>query len=205
MIEMLGVLAIIGVLSVGGIAGYSKAMMKVKINKTIDEVSQAAANIQTLYKSQTDYSGLECCDTSSSNSCDLTLCRKAKIVPEEFFVGDSKLVNPFDGSLAIYSAANNAQDIGQEAFTINIDGIPQDACIELATLDWGATNSGLIAIGLSIDSYVGPASYEGCPGSQDKATACVGGSSVSVPMPISLAAENCYEDSSRNRIIITFH
>ena len=28
MIEMLGVLAIIGVLSVGGIAGYSRAMMK---------------------------------------------------------------------------------------------------------------------------------------------------------------------------------
>ena len=35
MIEMLGVLAIIGVLSVGGIAGYSKAMMKYKVNKTI--------------------------------------------------------------------------------------------------------------------------------------------------------------------------
>ena len=38
MIEMLGVLAIIGVLSVGGIAGYSKAMMKFKINKTIDQM-----------------------------------------------------------------------------------------------------------------------------------------------------------------------
>ena len=35
MIEMLGVLAIIGVLSVGGIAGYSKAMEKWKIIKTI--------------------------------------------------------------------------------------------------------------------------------------------------------------------------
>ena len=34
MIEMLGVLAIIGVLSVGGIAGYSKAMTQYKINKT---------------------------------------------------------------------------------------------------------------------------------------------------------------------------
>ena len=33
MIEMLGVLAIIGVLSVGGIAGYSKAMEKWKINQ----------------------------------------------------------------------------------------------------------------------------------------------------------------------------
>ena len=39
MIEMLGVLAIIGVLSVGGIAGYSKAMTKFKINKAIDEYS----------------------------------------------------------------------------------------------------------------------------------------------------------------------
>ena len=39
MIEMLGVLAIIGVLSVGGIAGYSKAMEKFKLNKAMDEYS----------------------------------------------------------------------------------------------------------------------------------------------------------------------
>lgn len=36
MVEMLGVLAIIGVLSVGGIAGYSKAMYRLKMNKTIE-------------------------------------------------------------------------------------------------------------------------------------------------------------------------
>ena len=35
MIEMLGVLAIIGVLSVGGIAGYSKAMEKWKLNEAL--------------------------------------------------------------------------------------------------------------------------------------------------------------------------
>ena len=39
MIEMLGVLAIIGVLSVGGLAGYSKAMEKFKLNKAMDEYS----------------------------------------------------------------------------------------------------------------------------------------------------------------------
>ena len=39
MIEMLGVLAIIGVLSVGGIAGYSKAMEQFRINKAIAEYS----------------------------------------------------------------------------------------------------------------------------------------------------------------------
>lgn len=36
MIEMLGVLAIIGVLSAGGIAGYSEVMRKFKVNKTIE-------------------------------------------------------------------------------------------------------------------------------------------------------------------------
>ena len=37
MIEMLGVLAIIGVLSVGGIAGYSKAMDMYKLNRLVDQ------------------------------------------------------------------------------------------------------------------------------------------------------------------------
>ena len=38
MIEMLGVLAIIGVLSVGAIAGYQKAMMKYKLNKHTQQI-----------------------------------------------------------------------------------------------------------------------------------------------------------------------
>ena len=38
MVEMLGVLAIIGVLSVGAIAGYSKAMMKYKLNKQTEQI-----------------------------------------------------------------------------------------------------------------------------------------------------------------------
>ena len=39
MVEMLGMLAIIGVLSVGAIAGYSKAMMKYKLNKQAEQIS----------------------------------------------------------------------------------------------------------------------------------------------------------------------
>lgn len=37
MIEMLGVLAIIAVLSVGGIAGYGKAIEQFKVNRLIEE------------------------------------------------------------------------------------------------------------------------------------------------------------------------
>ena len=42
MVEMLGVLAIIGVLSIGGIAGYTYAMNKSKANDILDGVSQRA-------------------------------------------------------------------------------------------------------------------------------------------------------------------
>ena len=59
MIEMLGVLAIIGVLSVGGIAGYSKAMNKFKTNKVADNVSMIVANVKTLYAQQKTYDGLD--------------------------------------------------------------------------------------------------------------------------------------------------
>ncbi len=48
MVEMLGVLPIIGVLSIGGIAGYSKAMFKYKMNKTMDIISHAIARIVEL-------------------------------------------------------------------------------------------------------------------------------------------------------------
>ena len=58
MIEMLGVLAIIGVLSVGGIMGYSKAMMRYKINKTIDQITYMATNVRTAFIKQKDYHGL---------------------------------------------------------------------------------------------------------------------------------------------------
>ena len=40
MVEMLGVLAIIGVLSVGAMTGYSKAMFKYKLNKQAEQINQ---------------------------------------------------------------------------------------------------------------------------------------------------------------------
>ena len=50
MVEMLGVLAIIGVLSVSAIAGYSKAMMKYKLNKQAEQLN-TLLNVMYRYKS----------------------------------------------------------------------------------------------------------------------------------------------------------
>ena len=58
MIEMLGVLAVIGLLSVGGIAGYSKAMMNYKISKTIEQINEISARISAYGDQLSSYSGL---------------------------------------------------------------------------------------------------------------------------------------------------
>lgn len=47
MIEMLGVLAIIGVLSIGGLAGYTMAMNRHRANQVLDYVSRCAVIAQT--------------------------------------------------------------------------------------------------------------------------------------------------------------
>ena len=52
MIEMLGVLAIIAVLTVGGIAGYSKAMKKYQANKVVGEIIQVLAKWKELSENE---------------------------------------------------------------------------------------------------------------------------------------------------------
>ncbi len=49
MVEMLGVLAIIGVLSIGAIAGYTMAMNRYKANQILDLASKLSVMAQTGY------------------------------------------------------------------------------------------------------------------------------------------------------------
>ena len=53
MVEMLGVLAIIGVLSVGAIAGYSKAMMKHKLNKQTHQLTSIINGVLATFANDT--------------------------------------------------------------------------------------------------------------------------------------------------------
>lgn len=141
MVEMLGVLAIIGVLSVGGIAGYSKAMTKFKITKTMDQVSMMVANIRTLYSGQRNYSGLE-----TANALDMG------VVPAEMkgaaSAGGNTLVNAFQGAVTIGTVNYNKQTAS--AFRVSYENMGQEACVQLITSDWGSgASSGFIGIQVS--------------------------------------------------------
>lgn len=138
MVEMLGVLAIIGVLSVGGIAGYSKAMTKFKITKTMDQVSMTVANIRTLYSGQRNYNGLV-----TANALDMG------VVPAEMEGATvNTLVNAFQGAVTIGTVNYNNQNAS--AFRISYENMGQEACVQLITSDWGSgASSGFIGIQVS--------------------------------------------------------
>ncbi len=136
MVEMLGVLAIIGVLSAGGLAGYSKAMFKHKLNTTMDQITMLVTNIRTMYGTQGNYDGLE-------NSTAVSL----GIVPP--VMGNSAaLTNPFKGAVTIATAdAKVADGTAKTAFTVTYEGLPKEACIALATADFGSgAGSGFIGV-----------------------------------------------------------
>ena len=137
MIEMLGVLAIIGVLSVGGIAGYSKAMMKYRINKTIEQITLIAGNIKAFFAPQRNYKGL-----TLSTDTGKAIIQKAKLVPDEMWNGYN-LKHQFDGRVEIGSFPK-ARDsscytdklCSSQAFYIQLKNFREEECIDLITQEW---------------------------------------------------------------------
>ena len=151
MVEMLGVLAIIGVLSVGGIAGYSKAMNKYKINKTTDQVSMLVANIRTIFSSQGNYAGL-----NNGSAIRFGVVPNDMYTTAATYASNYSIKNAFGGAVTIaYDKLRTDDTATNEAFTIRYDGLSQEACVTVSTGDWGSGQaSGLVAMGAGVTGSV---------------------------------------------------
>ena len=120
MIEMLGVLAIIGVLSVGGLAGYNMAMGRVRVNRVIDELQLVAVNIRTAVPNgtydniSTIATNMKILDTLKENLASLGASASAAVKEQKSKGG------------TVY-----------DRFAINFTKLPLDACRRIAGLDWG--------------------------------------------------------------------
>jgi len=167
MIEMLGVLAIIGVLSVGGIAGYSKAMHKYRINKTIEQITLIAGNVRAFFAPQRNYIGVDCygnhcisdcrghsgvdsdgSPTYSFNGCPIT--KKAKILPDEMITITADkitaITNPFGYATGLQLDNKSIANDHKAFYIYYLIGDNIEACIELMTQDWSAANVNAIKL-----------------------------------------------------------
>ncbi len=103
MVEMLGVLAIIGVLSVGAISGYSKAMMKYKLNKQAEQIN-------TVFNAVARYHGSF--SESTEQGKDLTsVFVKMGEIPTEMINNNGLLYDVFGVRMSIRTAYQNIPQI----------------------------------------------------------------------------------------------
>ncbi len=138
MIEMLGVLAIVGILSAGGIAGYSMAMQSYKTSALSEKVQMIAQQTRVLYDGV--YTDAEVGDSSSG-------------LIGAGLINDAK--NAFGGDLVV-DAGPAIAGVGAagDTFTVYAENVPKEACVKLLRADWG--NSGVFA-GVAVGTEVATA------------------------------------------------
>lgn len=139
-LEMLCVLAIMGILSVIAINGYQYMMSKYKANKEVYLVQEMMSIIQQTYMQQENYEGLSN-DTLNA----------LKVIPSDFGTNSKtsaadlkKLESPYGGFFHVFAsnpeAENGTQWNPEDAYTtavIEIGEISQQTCLFLATTNWG--------------------------------------------------------------------
>lgn len=144
MIEMLGVLVIIGVLSIGGISGYSKAMEKIKTNKTINLITAAYVNVKTLCKNQPCDEG-EGPMPSLLYPEDLIGCRSSNYSGMETY-------NNCTTPLGVKFSMSNYDEQSYAFFDIYLSNLDNSACMTLSTYDWKFSDLRSISIGTNNDT-----------------------------------------------------
>ncbi len=179
MVEMLGVLAIIGVLSVGGIAGYSKAMAKFKTSKALDQVSTTIANVRTLYSGQPNYSGLTTAIAIQMGAIG------AEMLSGQSPTSASTAYNAFNGSVTI--SATTVSGRKNAGFELVFSGLSKEACVQMASSDWGSgSGSGLVSV---------------------QAGAATAGTTAAGTLPLNLAtaASGCNSEGDTNKVTWVYY
>ena len=214
MIEMLGVLAIIGVLSVGGIAGYSKAMTQFKIDKTIEQISSIAQGVKSSFALQGDYYGLYCAhETSEKNFDGCLLVKDLNLATTDLYSEGGNpywLYNAWNGEIKIAHSGLKFSEIGRgnnkayNSYTISYSGLPKDACVAIGSKDWSVASN---LVGMVIQQSGGTTQfykylYEGCKGwSSERSAAdilavCSKGEWVGFPASLKDVSRVCTDDST---------
>ncbi len=189
MVEMLGVLAIIGVLSVGGISGYSKAMAKFKLTKAQDQITMLLMNIRTAYATSPSYDGLTSQTAAEYN-----------IAPGEMVSGsdaDTKLYGAFGGEVSV-GAINDAE----QYFYIGLANLGKEACRSLLSSDWGA--DGLVRITAGPSGDVTAPTSASCAQSSVP-TANGAGTWCTADLPVSLQEAAFACSGEINNIVWTYY
>lgn len=147
MVEMLGVLAIIGIISVGGLNILTQSFNRQKINQLLIDISNSARATK----------GISCQWDKGYQGKFTQFVYNNKSYPDDWTY--DKTQKEFTGPLNVKISYKSAETedsgyVSLENFTIILKNYPEEACMEIATTNWGTTgNSGFIGMTLGGTVY----------------------------------------------------
>jgi len=132
MIEMMGVLAIIGVLSVGGFSMMTKISNSRKTNAIIDEISALAGKARSVIREYDDgYTGDEYSGLSG-------FLQHSRAYPDsvEWDASCNCFVGTDDVSYTLtYNKTNSS------LFEMDVDGLSAETCMDVVSTNWGSVGT----------------------------------------------------------------
>ena len=196
MIEMLGVLAIIGVLSVGGLAGYAKMMSQYRINTTLQQIQIITSKLSVQGSNGGSYEGLSAYTAyrlgALPNELIESIDTEKNVTLSNTYAGNVK-IEP----ASVVSGTCNS-DCDYQAYTLTYTGLPESACLALGGSTWNsAQNSSMIGFGVGAsanENTIKESLSQDCEGNTETgmAVACVGSKSkVSIPMDLDTVSDAC--------------
>ena len=154
MIEMLGVLSIIGILTVGGYGLISKMQENNRINEVIDNVTSLAYRVRPLAR---DYQEGDSC---SSSKCLTKYAYQGKAYPEGLEYSNYYFTDRNNVKYRIHynsTSGSKSIDNGGALFVIAVSGFTEKMCLQLATTNFGSkTTNGYMGmqIGTTTESAI---------------------------------------------------
>ncbi|MBR1600601.1 MAG: hypothetical protein IJ677_03390 [Alphaproteobacteria bacterium] len=118
MVEMLGVLAIIGVMTVGGLNVIGRSRQMHELGQLVAEVSKVAMTAKKM-----------ACDYDAAYGSYTMFLYKSEAYSDELEYEDGKFIGPMDSEITI------SGDLSE--FEVSVAGLTTDGCIQLAGNDWG--------------------------------------------------------------------
>ncbi len=129
----------------GGIAGYSKAMTKWKINKSIEQIELITHGFFAVFTNQKKFDHLNSVDEDGVN-----LMKSLGIISEDMIV-DGETKNPFGGDLNIWAGIFDRYyaRVNEKYISFDYYDIPREACMALGSLNWAKGTNAVIGVGIA--------------------------------------------------------
>ncbi len=149
LIEVLGVMAVLGAIAVGLFAGIARVQKQIKITQAHEQVTRIVKRMRTQFASF----HLTDSQMTAEN------LEKAGIY-DNGDVGENGAVNVFGTSMRI---ENHSYNGSYPAFWMRYNDIPSNVCVDLIMADWGDDpSSGLAAISGGSKSFAWKKDFPNC-------------------------------------------